>query len=71
MCSLAAEPWRANFTGGVCRCGVPMPGNDEERALDKQMRQELKVKQDANNRFAFEKYKQQRINELLNRLRGY
>ena len=33
MCNLETEPWRKDFTGPLCKCGVPMPGNAQEQAI--------------------------------------
>jgi hypothetical protein len=68
MCSLETEPWRANFTGPKCRCGVPTPGNDAERAIDKlhyfspeQVTEEMveKVRKDIDRRI---------LNDILDRM---
>ncbi len=38
MCDLESEPWRANFTGPKCRCGVPTAGNEEEELIEENHR---------------------------------
>jgi hypothetical protein len=40
MCNLENEPWRANFTGPNCRCGVPTAGTPEEESIEKEKRAE-------------------------------
>tara|TARA_S200002703_G_scaffold108388_1_gene94175 strand:+ start:81 stop:272 length:192 start_codon:yes stop_codon:yes gene_type:complete len=38
MCSLEDEPWRVEFTGKKCRCGIPTPGTPEEEKFDREMK---------------------------------
>lgn len=68
MCSLLTEPWAANFTGPKCRCGVPTPGNPEEKAIYDEHKKEAKNKVVAEQKEQFEQYKQTRIAQVLNRL---
>lgn len=63
-CNLEKEPWRWNFTGPKCECGLPTPGTDKER----QFHVENKVK---NTKFVREQVgiedkttRQDKINEL-------
>lgn len=70
MCNLKDEPWKASFTGPRCRCGVPTPGNDVERQLQKDL--EAKAKQDRliEHKAQLEAYRTKRIAEMLNKNRG-
>lgn len=65
MCNLKDSPWRVNFTGPLCRCGVPMPGNDEERQIDETKTKERKSKKLIQQKMSLEEYRNRRIEEII------
>lgn len=70
MCNLQSEPWRADFTGPPCMCGVPTAGTEEERLIDRYHRAEKQKQQKEARQKEFAEYREQRINELYTKL-GY
>jgi hypothetical protein len=65
MCSLKEEPWREYFTGPVCRCGVPTPGNEEERLIDLEHKIDERAKRMYLHKLQLNEYTQRRLTEIL------
>ena len=65
MCSLETEPWRKDFTGPLCRCGVPTPGTAEERRIDDEHRKASRFKYIANLRKEMYERYQNRKRDIL------
>jgi len=60
MCNLQDEPWRADFTGPPCRCGVPTAGTLEESLIHKKHRDEAKVQRLVKHKAEIAEYKRVR-----------
>lgn len=71
MCSLEEEPWRANFTGEKCRCGVPMPGTPEEEELQNRMEEMKRNEKRKKQQEQLAHDRQKRIDNFRNWLRRY
>lgn len=70
MCSLESEPWRANFTGPKCRCGVPTAGTPAERMIEMQHRADKQRADKIAFDIALAEERERRINELFKKYRG-
>lgn len=66
MCSLENEPWRANFTGPLCRCGIPTERPDDVSPLEVIEQKRTLI---ATMRQTLEKLRTARIAALINKHR--
>jgi hypothetical protein len=65
MCSLDEQPWRSQFTGPPCRCGVPTPGTEAERVIQNMFELEERAKRKEKAKADLQKFKEDRQEEIF------